>query len=48
MHMDDIPIHSIKVNKIAAASFVTGARDLFGMLAGIIASNVGKCGCDVY
>jgi hypothetical protein len=47
MHMDDIPINSIRVNKIAAASL---SRVLIAIwnACGHVQANVCKCGCDVY
>jgi hypothetical protein len=47
MHMDDIPIHSIQVNKIAAASL---SRVLVAIWnnCGHSQINVDKCGCGVY
>jgi hypothetical protein len=47
MHMDDIPIHSIKVNKVAAASLSRVLTSIWNA-CGHVEANVGKCGCDVY
>jgi hypothetical protein len=47
MHMDEIPIHSIKVNRIAASSL---SRVLVAIWnnCGHSQLNVDKCGCGVY
>jgi hypothetical protein len=47
MHMDDLPIHSIQVNKIAAASLSRVLINIWNA-CGHNVSQVGDCGCDVY
>lgn len=47
MHMDDIPIRSIKVNKIAAASLSRVLTNIWNA-CGHNVSTVNKCGCGVY
>jgi hypothetical protein len=47
MHMDEIPIHSIKVNKIAAASLSRVLTTIWNA-CGHDQARVGECGCDVY
>jgi hypothetical protein len=47
MHMDEIPIRSIKVNKIAAASLSRVLTNIWNA-CGHDVSTVNKCGCGVY
>jgi hypothetical protein len=47
MHMDDIPIHSIKVNRIAATSLSRVLTSIWNA-CGHDVGTVKKCGCSVY
>src|SRR4051812_3757433 len=47
MHMDEVPIHSIQVNKIAASSLSRVLVNIWNA-CGHSPDMVGKCGCDVY
>jgi hypothetical protein len=47
MHMDEMPIHSIRVNKIAATSLSRVLTTIWNN-CGHSQLNVDKCGCSVY
>jgi hypothetical protein len=47
MHMDEVPVHSISINKIAAASLSRVLTTIWNA-CDHQQTNVGKCGCEVF